>query len=206
MTDRRIAAHVGLALAVAVALVAGMCPALAQPKPGPAPAQAQPQVRPAPIDRNGVLILIRTTLIAVHQANQTGNYTVLHGISAPGFQSANTTARLADIFAGLRAQNYDLSAVAVLEPQLTVLPEIDANGLMRMAGYFPSVPLQVNFELLFAPVEGRWRLFGISVNVGPSTPAAPQTEPPKPAETKPPAAATTPAAQPARPANPAPKP
>jgi len=75
------------------------------------------------------------------------------------------------------SQTYDLSGVAVLEPQLTILPEVDANGVMRMAGYFPSVPFQVNFDLQFAPVEGRWRLLGISVNVGPSTPAAPQPEP-----------------------------
>jgi hypothetical protein len=63
----------------------------------------------------------------------------------------------------------------VLEPQLTVLPEVGANGVMLMAGYFPSVPLQVNFELQFTGVDGRWRLLGIAVNVGapaPSPPAA----------------------------------
>src|SRR4051812_19579245 len=160
------------ALALAFAAIAGISGSLGQPSSSPSKQQTAP--RAAQIDRNGVLILIRTTLIAVQQANQTGNYTVLHGISAPGFQSVNTTARLSDIFAGLRAQNYDLSGVAVLEPQLTVLPEVDANGVMRMAGFFPSVPLQVNFDLQFAPVEGRWRLLGIAVNVGPSTPVAPQ--------------------------------
>ena len=47
----------------------------------------------------------------------------------------------------------DLSGVAVLEPQLTTLPQSDARGLMRMAAFFPSVPVPVNFDLLFAPVE-----------------------------------------------------
>jgi len=42
-----------------------------------------------------------------------------------------------------------------------------------MAGFFPSVPSQVNFELLFAPVEGQWRLFGVSLSVGQSAPVAP---------------------------------
>jgi hypothetical protein len=141
----------------------------APPKP-----QAAPQ--PAQIDRNGVLILIRSTLLAVHHANQTGNYTVLRDLGAPGFQANNTAARLAEIFANQRAQDLDLSGVAVLEPALTVLPEIGANGRMRMAGFFPSVPLQVNFELHFAPVEGRWRLFGVSINLGQAAPAAPQAE------------------------------
>ena len=72
----------------------------------------------------------------------------------------------------------------MLEPQLTLLPELDSNNVMRLAGYFPSVPFQVNFDLQFAAVEGRWRLLGIAVNVGQPTPAAPQPEPAKP-EAKP---------------------
>ncbi|MBN9082691.1 MAG: hypothetical protein J0I16_14400 [Rhizobiales bacterium] len=143
--------------------------------------------QPAQIDRNGVLMLVRSTILAVHHANLTGNYTVLRDLGAPGFQQANTAARLAEIFADLRAKNFDLTGVAVLEPQLSLLPQIEANGMMRMAGSFPSVPLQVNFELLFAPDAGRWKLFGVALNLGQSGPAPPppapvaQKEPAKPA-------------------------
>jgi hypothetical protein len=133
--------------------------------------------KPAQIDRNGVLILIRSSLLALDQANKTGNYTVLRDIGAPGFQS-NTAARLGEIFAKLRNDNLDLSGVAVIDPQLSLLPQIEANGLMHMAGFFPSVPTQVNFDLSFAPVNGQWRLFGISVSIGQSAPAAPT--PPEP--------------------------
>jgi hypothetical protein len=66
----------------------------------------------------------------------------------------------------------------VIDPQLSVLPEIAPNGMMRMVGLFPSVPSQVNFELLFAPVDGQWRLFGLSVNVAQSAPVAPAPAPP----------------------------
>ena len=137
------------------------------------PAQAP---KPAQIDRNGVLILIRSSLLALDQANKTGNYTVLRDIGAPGFQS-NTAARLGEIFAKLRNDNLDLSGVAVIDPQLSLLPQIEANGLMHMAGFFPSVPNQVNFDLAFAPVNGQWRLFGISVSIGQSGPAAPEPPP-----------------------------
>jgi hypothetical protein len=182
-----LAAIAAITVAMAVPLSAG-AQQPGQPN-GPRPqtqAQAQPQPQPVQIDRNGVLILIRSTLLALHHANQTGNYTVLRDLGAPGFQAGNTAARIGDIFASLRAQNLDLSGVAVLEPQLTVLPQSDANGLMRMAGFFPSVPVQVNFDLLFAPVDGRWRLFGISLNLGQSSPTAPQApEPAKPEAQKP---------------------
>ena len=64
----------------------------------PTPKQ-QPQAqapKPAQIDRNGVLILIRTALLALDQANKTGNYTVLRDLGSPDFQ-VNTAARLASL-------------------------------------------------------------------------------------------------------------
>jgi hypothetical protein len=133
----------------------------------------------ANIDRNGVLILVRSALLALDQANKTGNYTVLRDLGAPGFQ-VNTAAGLAEIFAGQRNDKVDLGGVAVLDPQLTLLPQIEQNGMLHMAGFFPSVPTQLNFELLFAPIDRQWKVFGISVRLGNSGPEAPNTpaEPP----------------------------
>jgi hypothetical protein len=147
--------------------------------------EAKPAAKPASIDRNGVLILLRSTLLALDHANKAGNYTVLRDLGSPAFQ-ANTDARLAEIFAAQRKDNLDLSGVAVLEPQLTLLPQIEPNGMMRMAGFFPSVPTQVNFELAYAPVNRQWRLFAISVSLGQAEPVAPPPPEPHPA---PPAAA-----------------
>jgi hypothetical protein len=197
-----------LSLLISAAIIAaGASPGLAQtPKSLPPETQAP---KPAQIDRNGVLILIRSSLLALDQANKTGNYTVLRDLGAPGFQT-NTAARLAEIFAKQRNDNLDLSGVAAIDPQLSLLPQIEANGLMRMAGLFPSVPSQVNFELAFAPVNGQWRLFGISVSIGPAAPAAPDapvppTSPPPPAAAKQQpaaAAAKKPVAPPATPKEP----
>lgn len=142
-------------------------------------AEQQSAPKPANIDRNGVLMLVRSSLLALDQANKTGNYTVLRDLGAPGFQAGNTAARLSEIFAHLRNDKIDLSGVAVIDPQLTMLPQIEPNGMMRMAGFFPSVSSQVNFDLLFAPVDGQWRLFGIGVNMGQTAPAAPASSPAK---------------------------
>ena len=137
--------------------------------------------KPAQIDRNGVLILVRSSLLAVDQANKTGNYTVLRDLGAPGFQASNTAARLGEIFASLRRDKVDLSGVAALDPELTLLPQIESNGMLHMTGFFPSVPAQVRFELLYAPVDAQWKLFGISVALVPSGPTAPApASPPAP--------------------------
>lgn len=141
--------------------------------------------RPIELDRNTVLTLIRTTLVAVQQANQTGNYSVLYGLSAPGFQQVNSPEKLAQVFAGLRAKGFDLSGVVVLDPQLSTLPVLYPNGVMRMAGFFPSVPMQVYFDLQFIGVKGQWRLLAIGVDVGPPNASAPTVEAPRPAPSTP---------------------
>ena len=180
-----VAAVVGVAVATSYA--ASSSPA------GVAPA------RPIELDRNTVLMLIRTTLVAVQQANQTGNYSVLYGLSAPGFQQANSPEKLAQVFSGLRKKGFDLSGVVVLDPQLSTLPVLYPNGVMRMAGFFPSVPMQVYFDLQFIGVQGQWRLLAIGVDVGPPNASAPAVEAPRAA----PPTTATPTAAPASSVGPA---
>lgn len=65
----------------------------------------------------------------------------------------------------------DLSAVAVIAPQLSQAPGLDKEkGMLHLKGYFPGEPVRIDFELLYQAVDGQWRLFGISVN--PSAPVA----------------------------------
>lgn len=186
MTWKRLAAACLLAVSTAIVLEAGsLQPAFAQTQKKAQKSDKPQTPKPAKIDRNGVLILVRTTILALDQANKTGNYTVLCDLGAPGFQS-NSAAKLAEIFKQQRDQALDLGGVAVLEPQLTLLPQIEPNGMLHMAGFFPSVPMQVNFEMLFAPHEKQWRLFGISVTLNSGAPQAPAA-----ATSPPPAAVST---------------
>ena len=132
-------------------------------------AAAQPQVV-AP-DAEKIVVLLRTTLITLNDAIQTGNFTVLRDKGSPSFRDANTPARLSQTFADLASKHVDLSAVSVISPQLTEPPGLDQqNGMLRLKGYFPGQPVQINFELLFQAVNGRWQLFGLSVQPGSPTP------------------------------------
>lgn len=190
--ERRIARIVAGGLAGLVMVTAMPGPTLAQAKSSRVAKKPEPaEPKPANIDKNGVLILVRSAVLALDQANKTGNYTVLRDLGSPNFR-VNTAARLAEIFASHRQQNLDLAGVAVLEPQLTMLPQIETNGMLHMAGFFPSVPAQVNFEMFYEPVDRQWRLFGISVNLstgGPVAPEAPAQPVPK-TSTEPPQAPT----------------
>jgi len=148
-----------------------------------APTVAQPPGLDPEVARENALIvasLVRTTLVALHQANLTGNYTVLRDLAAPGFRDRNTAADLARIFAPIRDENIDLGAIVVLDPELARQPAIAENGMLHIEGTLRTRPTPVRFELLFQPVDDAWRLFGVSITpirpVADAPPAEPDTD------------------------------
>jgi hypothetical protein len=156
------------ALTVAVLLALGAPgPALSEQKSAPPQKDAQPSL---PVGAEQALYLIRSTLLTLNDANRTGNYTVLRDLATPDFQARNTAADLGQIFADLRRRNVDLFAVALAAPQLSTAPYIDPDKRLRLTGFFPTRPLQINFDLIFQNVNGHWRLFSVSV----ATPQAPE--------------------------------
>lgn len=184
-----------LFLGLAVTLLAVGAHSLPAQQPAATPqAAAQPQVP----DPDKLRILIRTTLVALNHANQTGNYTVLRDLGAPGFQSANSAAKLGEIFNALRGRNLDLGPLVVVEPKLVRPAAIADQGMLRITGFFPTKPEQVNFDLVFEPVGAQWRLFGLAVNTSPAQAAAAAAtpQPAKPAEPAKPGAAKPEAAKP----------
>ena len=160
----------------------------------PAAMVAAPPVMIAPAASHGLSLpdpfrldmLIRSTLIALNQANDTGNYTVFRDLGSSAFQGANSAADLAGLFGNLRRQRIDLMPIIFVAPKPTQPPQIDNRGLLRLVGYFPTQPLQVKFDLAYQLAGTDWKLYAISVSPVPAEPAVAQTE-----QTEPPA---TPAA------------
>src|SRR5262245_60846195 len=122
----------------------------------PHSAQQQQQVQ---VSVEQALYLIRSTLLTLNDANRSGNYTVLRDLAAPDFQAKNTAADLALVFSDLRQRKFDLFAVALAAPQLTAAPTLDANKMLRLTGFFPTRPSQINFDLIYRNVGGQWQLF-----------------------------------------------
>ena len=177
--ETELTASVVLLLALAV-LGAG---ASAQNKPAPkpaTPAAAQPPAQPPQPqvvmpDAEKIVLLLRSSLITLNDAIQTGNFTVLRDVGAPSFREANSAARLSQAFSNLASQGVDLSAVTTIAPQLTEAPTLDQQkGMLHLKGYFPGQPVQVNFEMLYQSVGGHWRLFALSVQPA-SSPSPPQS-------------------------------
>lgn len=109
-----------------------------------------------------LLALLRGTLMALNQANITGNYSVLRDLAAPTFRDANSSAALADRFRKWREGRLDFAAVALLDAKLSAAPAIGPDGALRLRGHFPTAPLRIGFDIAFLPVEGHWRLGSIT--------------------------------------------
>src|SRR5262245_36574373 len=167
------------------------------PQPGPQQPQPQPRATQLMVPSDDVLlILIRATLIALNQANVTGNYTVLRDLGAPSFKEANSADKLAQVFASIRQRKLDLALVLLVEPKLYRKPVITPKGLLRITGFFPTDRERINFDLMFQGVEGRWRLFGLSADAAnPQQAPAAQVAPQAPAKELEVAAPLSPAAE-----------
>jgi hypothetical protein len=166
--------------AIAVVLIAGLASlaaslqcALAEKAPAVSPKEPLTVVAPADTalpDAYKLNMLIRTTLIALSQANQTGNYSVLRDLGTPQFQATNSDARLGEIFAGLRQRNLDFSPIIFFDPKLIRPAAIQPDGMLRLTGYIDTRPQRVLFDMGFELVQKQWRLSAIIVDM--NVPAA----------------------------------
>jgi hypothetical protein len=180
-TDRRFSGraqlgHLTRVLACAAILLPGAVHAETKDKK-PAAAPKSPitmdeSAKPQMPDAYKLNMLIRTTLIALNQANQTGNYSVLRDLGTPQFQALNSDAKLAEIFAGLRGRKLDMSPVLFFDPKLIREPALQPGGLLRLTGYIPTDPQRILFDMGFERVDDQWRLAAIVIDVQPA-PATP---------------------------------
>jgi hypothetical protein len=114
-----------------------------------------------------LVTLIKSTIMALQHANQTGNYSVLRDLGSPVFRERYDQARLTAIFSNLRSRGINLSPILFLAPNLTKQPEMTEGNELHVIGNFPTQPLQIQYEILFLQLDGVWRLNGLAVDAVP---------------------------------------
>ena len=163
----------------ALLALAGPVTAMAQ-----APATGRPPLSALPVPSELDLAkLIWSTMAMVDHANRSGNYSVLRDTSANGFQIQNDPARLAEIFASIRQSRVDIGNALVVAPTYTAAPTLLQTDVFEVKGYFALRPTPIFFDLFFQWEQGRWKLYGISIEPGMMTqPGQPAAPPPQPAK------------------------
>ena len=130
-------------------------------RPSGAVVQAAPVAVPDP---DVQVMLVQTALSALNHANLTNDYSVLHALAAPVFQSANSPDMLAAQFAAFRTANIDLTPAVLYRPRWSQPANVE-SGALRLLGKIPSAPQEVLFDISYILENGRWRLAGLSVGL-----------------------------------------
>ena len=155
------------ALALAIVIMGHAGAALAQAQQGQADLAVPDKPDPKKVSGPEISMMIRNIMVAVHQANTTGNYTVLRDLGAQSFRDINSSVRLGALFTGLRESGFNLGQTVLFDPRLMKKPTIDNNGLLLVEGFFPTMPYNVVFKLAFRFEDRDWKLFSIAVGTQP---------------------------------------
>jgi hypothetical protein len=114
----------------------------------------------------GILGLLRDTVVAVDQANRTGNYTVLRDLTSPASQAINSADNLARSFQSIRMQRIDLSVASTASPELSQVPLVTPQGYLRLTGWFDTRP-RITFDVFYEWVSYKWRPYAIGLGLVP---------------------------------------
>jgi hypothetical protein len=133
---------------------------------GPTADQHAPAISPQ--DRQAQF-LVRSTLMALNDANRSGNYSVLRDLAGPRFQERNSVLRLREVFHGFREASVDLSHAGMAAPNLARRETRAADGILQLEGDLPMAETvaarRARFAMEFEPVQGHWRLLTLSVGI-----------------------------------------
>ena len=114
------------------------------------------------LDTEHAALLVRSTLMSVHDANISGNYSVVLDLGSPDFQK-NKASDLAIRLQKLRERKIDLAAAAMSALQFNSITISPDGKRARLVGRFETRPESVHFDINFERIGSEWRLSGIGV-------------------------------------------
>lgn len=120
------------------------------------------QVRALPTKVEAVL-LIRTALVRLNDANQTANYHILRDLSAPAFRDRFSIEDLQKLFSGFREKNINFALALKQDPLIRSAHYMKIQDLMRFKGQVAIGNVTGNFDMTFQFSGGDWKLYGLDL-------------------------------------------
>ncbi|MEP0942220.1 MAG: hypothetical protein ABJH63_18640 [Rhizobiaceae bacterium] len=115
------------------------------------------------------LALVRNLVLAVNQANQVNDYGVLWAQLTPEVRKTLSPEQLAVQLASLREQNFDLTDVLVVAPQLnSTTVVVDEVPVLLAQGSFVGMSRKVTFAGEFRRTGNRWLVQNFQIDVPPA--------------------------------------
>lgn len=128
------------------------------------PAAGDAAVLPTPIAAVG---LIRDATGLFARGVMDADFSELHAAAAPELQAQFSAADLAAQFKPFVDNRIDLRPLEQVSPNLSAQPSVDADGVLRLVGYYPAEGAKVDFDYRYVYRYTGWRLISIQVDVAP---------------------------------------
>ena len=128
------------------------------------PAGGDAAAMPTPIAAVG---LIRDSTGLFARGAVAADFSELHAAAAPELQAQFSAADLAAQFKPFVDNRIDLRPLEQVSPNLSAQPSVDADGVLRLVGYYPADGGKVDFDYKYVYRFTGWRLISIQVNVVP---------------------------------------
>jgi len=108
--------------------------------------------------------LIKATLLALNEANNTGNWAAFHAKTSRTTQDQFSVHEMRAKLAGTAGlAGLDVSEIAATKPVVTDQAKIDDEGLLILTGRFDFKSSTVIYKFGFLPSDGTWKPAGMSV-------------------------------------------
>lgn len=112
--------------------------------------------------------MVRDSLLAFNEAVQDKNFAGFYKHElATVFRDQMPLEKFSTVFKEFLEKGYDISNIAKSEPAFEEPAKIDNNGVLAVAGSYPTKPNKVIFKLKYLQEKSAWKLVGINVQVLP---------------------------------------
>ena len=112
--------------------------------------------------------MVRDSLLAFNDAVQDKNFAGFYKHElATVFRDQMPLEKFSTVFKEFLDKGYDISNIAKAEPVFDDPAKIDNNGVLAVAGSYPTKPNKVIFKLKYLQEKSAWKMVGINVQVLP---------------------------------------
>jgi hypothetical protein len=112
--------------------------------------------------------MVRDSLLAFNDAVQEKSFAGFYKHElATMFRDQMPIEKFSAAFQPFLEQGYDISEIKKSEPVFDAPAAVDSNGVLAVAGSYPTRPNKVTFKLKYIQDKSAWKLLGINVQVLP---------------------------------------
>ena len=103
------------------------------------------------------------SLLAFNDGVQEKDFSAFYKQLAPLWQEQTTPAKLKELFNDFIEKEIDIAPIKKVQPVFNKDAKINSDDMLVIAGYYPTTPKRVVFELKYLDEKGDWKLAGINV-------------------------------------------